>query len=159
MPAFYTGVGSIGFDIFDDLDIKRFFHSFSHLFYYYSGYTHILMGASLNKKGNSDVPDTRNKKKNLLFRFVNFYPHFLVQRGDFVNFTGMLGDLLFPDTAQDRVRQGRMTGSTAYSWHIFHQDSPCKHTQILLLIRHFFPGHEEQRIQVPECFFCPQTMV
>ena len=34
------------------------------------------------------------KNRGLLFRFVNLHPHFLVQRGDFVNFTGMLGDFV-----------------------------------------------------------------
>jgi hypothetical protein len=36
----------------------------------------------------------RIKKEDLLFRFVDLYPHLLIQRGDFVHFAGMLGDFV-----------------------------------------------------------------
>jgi len=34
------------------------------------------------------------KKEGLLFCFVNLHPHLFIQRRDFVNLTGMLGDLI-----------------------------------------------------------------
>jgi hypothetical protein len=50
---------------------------------------------SLNLEQNSSwTPDNGSKKEGLLFRFVDLHPHFLVQRGDFVNITGMLGDFV-----------------------------------------------------------------
>jgi hypothetical protein len=34
------------------------------------------------------------ENSGLLFCFMNLHPHLFIQRGDFVNLTGMLGDLI-----------------------------------------------------------------